>query len=141
LLPTFKSLVTYKSSQQFYLSYNTNNHNNSKANSLVMCLESNAKILTFIWCPNCCNVDLGQVASKGTNCKMSNPSLQCINFDFKLDILYSCMAHMVVKILIPFLEFCKKTFTMKVYNMLTVMLDSHYKGLHVCKNSLVGNVP
>ncbi len=105
-----------------------------------MCLESNAKILTFIWCPSCYNVDIGQVASRGTNCKMSNPSLQCADFDFKLDTLYSCMACMVVKILTPFLEFCKTFFTMKAHNMFRIMLDSHYKGLHVCKNSLIGNV-
>ncbi len=70
-----------------------------------MRLESNAKILTFILCPSYCNVDLGQVISKGTSCKMSNPSLQCTDFDFKLDILYFCIACMVVKTLTPFLEF------------------------------------
>lgn len=105
-----------------------------------MHLESNAKILIFISWPSCCNVDLGQVASKRTNCKMSNPSLQCVNFDFKFDILYSCMACMVVKFLTPFLEFCKTFFTMKAHNMLRIMLDSYYKGLHICKNSLIRNV-
>jgi hypothetical protein len=39
---------------------------------------------------------------------MSNPSLQCNDFDSKVDIMYSCMSCIVVKIIVPFFEFCNQ---------------------------------
>ncbi len=55
-------------------------------------------------------------------CTMSNPLLQCGDFDFELEILYSCMACMVVKILTPFLEIFNTFFVMKAHDMFVAML-------------------
>jgi hypothetical protein len=60
---------------------------------------------------------------------MSNPSLQCDDFDFELLILYSCMACLIVKKIVPFLQLCKIFFTTKPHNTLVLTLDLHYKWL------------
>jgi len=52
---------------------------------------------------------------------MSNPSLQCDDFDFELLILYFHMVCLVVKKIVPFLELCKILFTTKAHNMLVAI--------------------
>jgi hypothetical protein len=68
---------------------------------------------------------------------MSNPSLQCDDFDFELMNLYFRMACLVVKKFVPFLELCKKFLTTKAHNMLVVMLDPYYKWLQCFDTELV----
>jgi hypothetical protein len=55
------------------------------------------------------------------------------HFDSKLQALWMCMMGEVMPILTPFFAFSSTYITTKAHNMLTLMLDLHFKPLDVVK--------
>ena len=55
--------------------------------------------------------------------------MEVVEYDSKLELLYSRIAKATVAVLKPFLAFASQFNKEKVHNMLAIMLDPQYKGL------------
>ncbi len=55
------------------------------------------------------------------------------DFDFELQALWIHMMGETMAMIAPFLAFSSTYITTKAHNMLTLMLDSHFKSLDVAK--------
>jgi hypothetical protein len=64
----------------------------------------------------------------------TEPSLECGEFEYELEILYRRMASEVATVLQPFLSFARTFDAGKAHNMLALMLDPRFKDLEVILN-------